>query len=124
MKYLWIALGGAAGAVARYWLTVLISQRFETRFPLGTFAINMSGCFLIGLFVTVLDAHASLPAALRYLMPIGFVGAYTTFSTFELETYRAVTIGAGSIALLNVVLSVVIGYVAVYAGVAAGKLLA
>ena len=56
MNYLWIALGGAAGAIARYWLGTLIYARFGTKFPCGTFAINISGCFLIGLLITILDA--------------------------------------------------------------------
>ena len=123
LKYLWVGLGGCAGAIARYWLGIVIYDRFGGRFPYGTFVINISGCFIIGLLVTFLDARTSLPTAWRFLLPIGFVGAYTTFSTFELETYRAATQGHVDIALLNIVLSVVIGYGAVYLGVLSGRLL-
>ena len=90
MKYLWIALGGSLGALARYGLGEWIQHRFPMRFPLGTFIINLTGCLLIGFVVTVLDARLPGPSALRYALPIGFIGAYTTFSTYELETYRAV----------------------------------
>jgi CrcB protein len=124
MKYLWIGLGGCTGAIARYWLGALINDRFGTRFPYGTFVVNMSGCFLIGLMITVLDERTNLPVGLRFLLPIGFVGAYTTFSTFEFETFRSATQGQMSIALLNVALSVVVGYIAVYLGVISGRVFA
>ena len=124
MKYLWIALGGAAGAIARYWLGSIIYGRYGTRFPYGTFAINVSGCFLIGLLITVLDARTNLNPVWRLVLPIGFVGAYTTFSTFEFETFQKATQGHIGIALLNVGLSVLVGYVAVYLGVITGRLVA
>jgi CrcB protein len=94
-----------------------------TRFPYGTFIVNISGCFLIGLLITMLDERTNLPTGLRFLLPIGFVGAYTTFSTFEFETFRSATQGEIGIALLNVVLSLVVGYVAVYMGVLSGRVL-
>jgi len=124
LKYLWIALGGALGAVARYWVGAVIGQRLGTRFPYGTFFINVSGCFIIGVLITVLDERTSLPPAWRFLLPVGFVGAYTTFSTFELETFQKVAQGHPAIALLNVAASVVIGYIAVYLGVLSGRLIA
>lgn len=124
MKYFWIALGGAAGAIARYWLGNLIYTRFGTKFPYGTFAINITGCFLIGLLITVLDERTNLSPIWRLMLPIGFVGAYTTFSTFEYETFAKATQGHIGVALLNVGLSVVIGYFAVYAGVISGRLIA
>jgi len=124
MKYLWIGLGGFAGAIARYWVGGFIGSRMGTRFPFGTFLVNISGCFLIGLLITILDERTNLPTELRFLLPIGFVGAYTTFSTFEFETFRSATQGQIGIGLLNVVLSVVVGYVAVYLGVLSGRVLA
>ncbi len=123
MKYLWIGLGGFAGAIARYWVGGFINDRMGTRFPYGTFIVNISGCFLIGLLITMLDERTNLPTGLRFLLPIGFVGAYTTFSTFEFETFRSATQGEIGIALLNVVLSLVVGYVAVYMGVLSGRVL-
>jgi CrcB protein len=83
--------------------------------------INVSGCFLIGFIVTVLDEHSHWSANWHYLIPIGFIGAYTTFSTFEFETLRSMQEGQLAIALLNVVLSVTLGFAAVWLGVVGGR---
>lgn len=123
-KYLWVGLGGFAGSIARYALGVWVYDRMGPRFPYGTFAINISGCFLIGAIMTVLDARLGLSPAWRLAIPIGFIGAYTTFSTFEFETYRYAQAGQASIGILNIVLSVVVGYLAVWLGVLVGRTLA
>lgn len=115
MRWMWVALGGALGSLARYALGAWIYSRMGTRFPYGTFAINISGCFVIGLALSILDARAELPSAWRLAIPIGFVGAYTTFSTFEFETYRTAQ-NNPAMALLYVGSSVVFGYLAVYLG--------
>jgi CrcB protein len=115
-KYLMIAAGGAAGAIARYQLAALIQARVRAGFPWGTFIVNVTGCFIMGLVMTLLTervAHANW----RYLVPIGFIGAYTTFSTFEFETFRAVSERAFAIAAANVAASVVAGYLALWMGV-------
>lgn len=123
MRLFWVALGGALGALARYGLGAWIYNRMGTRFPYGTFVINISGCFLIGFALSILDARAELPSAWRLAVPIGFIGAYTTFSTFEFETYRAAQ-NAPGIALLYVGLSVVVGYLAVYLGILSSRVFA
>ncbi len=122
LKYFVIGIGGFVGAVARYSLGAYIGGRYGVRFPLGTFIINMSGCFLIGLTMTLL-ARTTASAYWRYLIPIGFIGAYTTFSTFEYETLRAIQDGQLTTGLLNVGLSLTIGFIAVWAGAAIGKVL-
>ncbi len=122
MKYLWIALGGALGALARYGLGEWVQHRWPMRFPLGTFIINLTGCLLIGFIVTVLDARLPGPSALRYAIPIGFIGAYTTFSTYELETYRAMHGGWFVIAAGYVFASVVLGLAFVWLGTHLGQL--
>ena len=124
IKYLMVALGGAVGAIARFWVGGYVGQRMGTRFPYGTFMINCSGSFVVGLVVTLLAERTHWSANLRYLIPIGFVGAYTTFSTFEFETLRALQDGQVFVAGLNVVLSVVIGFVSVWLGVVAGRAVA
>jgi CrcB protein len=116
MRFFWVALGGALGSLARYLLGAWIYTRMGTRFPYGTFVINITGCFIIGLALSILDAHTELPSAWRLAIPIGFVGAYTTFSTFEFETYRAAQSHPG-VALLYVGSSVILGYLAVYLGI-------
>lgn len=123
MKYLMIALGGSAGAIARYWVGSYIGNRMGARFPYGTLAINVSGSFVIGLVMTLLSERTHLSRNWVYLVPIGFIGAYTTFSTFELETFRLIQDGQAISALSNIVLSVVIGFLMVWAGVMAGRAL-
>lgn len=116
-RYVMIALGGALGAVARYQVALLVHARVPAGFPWGTFVVNISGCFVMGLVTTVLTERLIGHPNWRFLIPIGFIGAYTTFSTFELETFRAVTERAFLVGGANIVGSVVIGYAALWAGV-------
>ncbi len=120
VKYLIVGIGGFVGAIARFWLGSYVGGKMGTRFPYGTFVINISGSFLVGLILTVLQRTEWSPNW-RYLIPIGFIGAYTTFSTFEYETLRTVQDGQFLVAFLNITLSVVVGFAAVWAGVAAGR---
>jgi CrcB protein len=123
MNYLWVGAGGFLGAVARYAVGGWMTRRFGLGFPYGTFVINISGCFVLGLMLAVLDTRIALPSQLRLLGPIGFVGAYTTFSTFEYETLRSVQEGRSGLAMVYVALSVMLGYLAAWAGQGTGKLL-
>lgn len=122
-KYLFIALGGAAGTIARYWVGSTISSRIGAKFPYGTFAINISACVIIGFAITFLGKRADLSPAWRYLIPIGFVGAYSTFSTYEWETLSTLRSGAFLLAALYAVGSLLLGLVAVWAGAVLADLL-
>lgn len=106
-----VALGGALGAVARFLVASAFARRYGVAWPWGTLFINLSGCFLIA----VLAARLTSPA-LRYLLPIGFVGAYTTFSTYEFEALRLVQGGEVAPALAYLAASNVLGYAAVLFG--------
>jgi fluoride exporter len=121
-KYLFIAIGGALGSIARFWVGTTVAGRMGARFPFGTLVINITACFVIGLSLEFLNRHASLSPSLRFLVPIGFVGAYSTFSTFEWEAF---TLGQSSfwMAILYVAVSLVAGLVAVVVGIAAAKAL-
>ncbi len=121
MKYVMVGLGGCLGALLRFWLGGYISNRMGTRFPYGTFVINISGSFLIGFILTLLAERTHWSPNWRYLIPIGFIGAYTTFSTFEYETLRSLQDGEVLMAGLNVSLSVLVGFVAVWLGVVMGR---
>jgi len=123
-KYLMVAIGGAVGSVLRFWVGTHVSNRLATRFLAGTFIVNMTACFLIGLIITILAAKTSWSPNWRYLIPIGFIGGYSTFSTFEYETFRVFQEGELLIAGLNVVLSVVVGFVSVWLGVITGRTIA
>lgn len=123
-KYLLTGIGGFLGAIARLWVGTFILNRFGARFPYGTFVINMSGCLVIGVALTILNERLNLNPAWRYLLPIGFVGAYTTFSSFEYEAFSGYQSGGWQIPLLYVTSSVVVGFLCVWIGVAIGKLFA
>ena len=122
MPYLLVGLGGFIGANARYVLARVIGTAVLTRFPLGTFVINVTGSFLLGVLGTVVAARLT-PAAqsMRLALGVGFLGAYTTFSTFEFETHALVEDGAWLLATSNVAASVVAGFVAVRLGVALAR---
>jgi fluoride exporter len=116
-KYLFIAVGGALGSLARFWVGSTIASRMGTRFPYGTFVINITACIVIGFSLAFLGKRTELNPAWRFLIPVGFIGAYSTFSTFEWETFSNLQIGAFVIAALYVVLSVFLGLIAVWCGV-------
>lgn len=120
LKYMIVGIGGFLGAIARYALGTYIGSRYGVRFPYGTFVINVSGCFFIGLILSVLG-RTTASTYWRYLIPIGFIGAYTTFSTFEYETLRAIQDGQLMTGLLNVLLSLTLGFVAVWVGSVIGR---
>ena len=110
-----VAAGGALGAVARYLVGELFAQRLGVEWPWGTLFINLSGCLLISLFLGA-GAGRIADSSLRYLLPIGFVGAYTTFSTYEYETLRLFELGRAGAALAYVAASNLLGFGAVLAG--------
>ncbi len=116
-KYLLIAVGGALGSLARYAVGSAIASRMGTRFFYGTFLVNMTACLIIGFSLTLLGRHTEINPAWRFLVPVGFIGAYSTFSTFEWETFTAMQTSSFLMAALYVTLSVLLGLVAVWLGV-------
>jgi fluoride exporter len=118
-----IALGGAAGAVARYVLDSAVSERWPSAFPWGTLAVNLSGTLILGFLFALTIERGVLPASSRAPLMIGFLGAYTTFSTLMLESWHLVEDGAVGIAVANIVGSCVLGLVAVFIGLAIGRAL-
>ena len=115
-KYFFIALGGSLGSIARYWVGSTVSGRLGTRFPYGTFVINVSACIIIGFALTFLGKRADLNPAWRFLIPVGFVGAYSTFSTFEWETLSTLRTGAFALAAFYALISLILGLAAVWCG--------
>jgi fluoride exporter len=123
LKYLFVGIGGFVGSVARFWVGSYIGGKMGARFPYGTFVVNISGSFLIGLVLTLMAEKTDWNPDLRYLIPIGLIGGYTTFSAFEYETFRLFQDGQLLTAALNVTLSVVIGFAGVWAGAVAAKII-
>jgi fluoride exporter len=121
MKYVIVGLGGALGSVLRFWLGAYVGDRLGSRFPYGTLVINITGCFLAGMIVTVMAEKTHWDPSWRYLIPIGFIGGYTTFSAFAYETFHLAQNGQMTTAMLNVALSVVVGFAGVWAGAIAGQ---
>lgn len=116
-----IGLGGFAGAVARYLVDGLVTERTGGGYPWGTLVVNASGSFLIGTLFALTAERAVLPAELRGPLMIGFLGAYTTFSTLTLESWRLVEDGAWVLGITNLGLSVAVGMIALVAGLVLGR---
>jgi fluoride exporter len=115
-KYLLIALGGALGSIARYWVGSTVAGRMGIRFPYGTLLVNLTACLIIGFSLTYLGRRADLNPAWRFLIPVGFIGAYSTFSTYEWETLSTLRSGAFFLAALYALGSLILGLVAVWGG--------
>ncbi|MBF0591856.1 MAG: fluoride efflux transporter CrcB [Nitrospirae bacterium] len=111
-----VGIGGFLGAIARYIVAVWFIQRWSRGFPMATFIINVSGSFLIGLLMTLFTERLAVNPQWRLLLVVGFLGAYTTFSTFEYETGALVRDGQFLFAALNVVFSVFAGFIALRVG--------
>ena len=124
MPLVLIALGGAAGATTRYLLDSWISEHAGGAFPWGTLVVNVSGSLVLGLLFALAIERGVLPASVRGPLLIGFIGAYTTFSTLMLESWRLIEGGAVVLGVTNLVASSVIGMVAVVGGLMIGRALA
>jgi CrcB protein len=118
-----VGLGGASGALARYGLDRLIEHHLFTVFPWSTFTVNITGCFLAGAAVASLVDRHELPGWARAGIVIGFLGAFTTFSTFAQETRDLLVEGHHLLAFTNVAGSTIVGIAAVMAGVVVGRAL-
>jgi len=122
LPYVLVGIGGFIGANARFMMARWVGTLVEGRFPLGTFLINVSGSFLLGLLGAVITQKALPNAdALRLALGVGFLGAFTTFSTFEFETHALFEDGLWLTALTNMFLSLFTGLVAVRVGILAAR---
>ncbi len=116
-RYLLVLAGAAAGGVARYAISAAIMQRVAGRFPLGTLVVNVTGCFLIGVLMSLFTERGAPHPDLRLLLVTGVLGGYTTFSAFAWESFEAMEEGSFGIGLANLAGSVILGYLAVWCGV-------
>lgn len=122
MIFLWIALGGACGAVARYGLSEAVTAAAGDRLPWGTLAANLLGCFALG-FLVEMARRSGLDALVVQGVGVGFLGSFTTFSTFALESWSHLDRGQWTHLAANLALNVVLGVALVVAGIAAARAL-
>jgi CrcB protein len=116
LNYLMVLVGGGIGSLARYTASAALTARLGSRAPFATFIVNVTGSFVIGLLMTLFAERFMPHPYARLLLVVGFLGGYTTFSTFEYETYRLTREGAEWLALAYVGASVVAGLAAVWLG--------
>lgn len=118
-----ISLGAIAGALSRYYLTLWFAKTFGTAFPYGTFFINLTGCFVMGFFVTLsLERVATIPPDIRLMVTTGFLGAYTTFSTYGLESVTLLRERSVSAASFYWAGSAILGMISVQLGIILARL--
>ncbi len=122
IRSLYVGIGGFLGAIARYLIDGWISNSVLTPFPVATFVINITGSFALGLFMTLATERFAIDQNLRPLIAIGFIGAYTTFSTFSFETVRLIEDGSYGFAMANAAFTVVAGIIAVFGGIFLGRI--
>lgn len=122
MNWLLVALGGGLGAISRYGIDRLAIQLFDSKI-LGTFAVNMSGSFILGLIVSLATARIGFPNNYDLLFAVGFCGAYTTFSSITVTSIQLAESGDPYKAILNVFVSVLVGLIAAWFGLVLGRTL-
>ncbi|GAB6112324.1 fluoride efflux transporter CrcB [Desulfomicrobium salsuginis] len=122
-KILLIALAGACGTLSRYWLSGLAYDILGRDFPWGTWAVNITGCFLFGLFTILAEERGFLSAQARILILTGFMGAFTTFSTFIFESGGILNDGQWLKLALNVIGQNIVGFAALYLGSGLGRII-
>lgn len=111
-----VGIGGAIGSVFRYLSTILTNRFWNNSFPLGTFAVNIIGCILIGILVALAEKQNIINNDLKLLLITGFCGGFTTFSTFSLENIQLINTGNYTLLILNILLSVSLGVLGVWIG--------
>ena len=120
---LWIAVAGALGALSRYGVSTLVNRHFGDRLAWGTLTVNVVGSLLLGMLMHIGLASNVMPKPLRMAVTVGFLGAFTTFSTFSYETFRYVESGAWGTALINVLANLIPGLLAAWLGLALGRMI-
>jgi len=120
-KFLFISTGAVLGANARYWIADWAAQKFGANFPYGTFIINITGSLLIGFFLTLATERLMIDTRWRLFITVGFLGAYTTFSTYTFECFNLLIKGQWFAGLINLFGSTILGVIAVGLGVYLGK---
>jgi len=119
-RFVWICLAGAVGTGSRYLVTLWATERFGTAFPAGTLIVNLAGCFLMALAVEA-AFRSGWPETVRLAVTAGFLGGFTTYSSFNFETTRLIETGAGSTAAAYMLVTVIGAFAAGWMGLALGR---
>ena len=122
MVYLWLAIGGACGTISRYTVSGWVAERYPS-FPWGTFTVTVVGALVIGFFLTLAEERFLISPQLRVFVATGFLGGFTTFSTFSWETMALLRDGAVVPAFGNAAGSLLTGLIAVYLGIVLARLI-
>jgi len=123
LQVLIVGVGGFLGTATRYIITNCISKLSNNGFPFGTFLVNISGCFLLGFFISLTAKKITVGPNIKLLFTVGFMGAYTTFSTFSYDTSVLIKSGDFLLATINATASVLIGIISLLGGMAIGQIL-
>jgi CrcB protein len=123
-KIILVGLGSALGGNARYWLGLWIQRRWGTSFPLGTFVVNITGAFVLGLFISFIVEKLDLQytSKSRLFFAVGFLGSFTTFSALEYETFALTETGSFLLAAINAFGSLFVGFISVWLGMILGRM--
>jgi len=122
-KLILIGLAGFIGTLSRYWLSGVVARRYGETFPMGTLVVNLVGCFLVGLLFYLLQERFLVNQTVRTVILIGFLGGFTTFSSFGLQTFTLLQDGEFGLAVLNILGANLIGLVLVWAGYTLARIL-
>ncbi|MCC5468557.1 fluoride efflux transporter CrcB [Pelosinus baikalensis] len=123
LRIIAVAVGGSIGATARYLVSVWAAERFGADFPYGTLIVNVVGCFIIGIFMTLTTERFIVNPYWRLLITVGFVGGLTTFSSFSYETFRVLEDSNMIMALYNIGLNLLLGFAATWIGIGVARLI-
>lgn len=118
-----VALGGGVGAATRYLVSTWAAQRIGTTFPHGTLIVNVVGCFIIGLFMTITTEKFIVSPYWRLLITVGFVGGLTTFSSFSYETFKLFEEASFNLAMYNIFSNMMLGFLATWVGIGLARLI-
>lgn len=121
-KIIYLAVAGAAGTLARYWLGGLVQKNITTDFPFGTVSVNIVGCLVFGLLWAFMESRLSFSGQMRIVIFVGFLGSFTTFSSFIFETARLLDESQWLWASANIILQNVLGLVSIIVGLTIGRL--